>query len=102
MTNTPRRSDHRGAAVLLVVLVVVAWAASVALPLYAWSLMLRVDAPEERAVPIVLAWFVTPFIAAVGLTVGLVVLQRARRGARTGRSSGALEPDARTGRSSGA
>lgn len=74
---------------LLVVLVVVAWAATVALPLYAWSLMLRVDAPEERAVPIVLGWFATPFIAAVGLTVGLVVLQRSRRAVRAGRSSGA-------------
>ena len=64
---------------LLTVLVVVCWLATVGLPLVALSLMRSVDAPAETAVPLVFAWFLTPFLAAVGLTVGLVVLQRSRR-----------------------
>ncbi|WP_148058301.1 hypothetical protein [Curtobacterium sp. PhB78] len=82
MTTPFRRSDHRGAAVLLMVLVVVSWVATIALPIVALSLMLHVEAPAERAVPIVIAWFMTPFMTAVGVTVGLVILQRSRRASR--------------------
>lgn len=64
---------------LLTVLAVVCWVATITLPIVALSLMLRVEAPAERAVPIVIAWFLTPFMAAVGVTVGLVILQRSRR-----------------------
>lgn len=64
---------------LLTVLAVVCWVATITLPIVALSLMLRVEAPVERAVPIVIAWFLTPFMAAVGVTVGLVILQRSRR-----------------------
>ncbi|TCL79867.1 hypothetical protein EDF23_102260 [Curtobacterium sp. PhB128] len=64
------------------VLVVVSWVATIALPIVALSLMLHVEAPAERAVPIVIAWFVTPFMTAVGVTVGLVILQRSRRASR--------------------
>ncbi|WP_131920952.1 MULTISPECIES: hypothetical protein [unclassified Curtobacterium] len=60
----------------------VSWVATIALPIVALSLMLHVEAPAERAVPIVIAWFVTPFMTAVGVTVGLVILQRSRRASR--------------------
>ncbi|MBF4584791.1 hypothetical protein [Curtobacterium sp. VKM Ac-2887] len=81
MTTPYRRSDHRGAAVLLTVLVVVCWVATIALPIVALSLMLHVEAPAERAVPIVIGWFMTPFMTALGVTIGLVILQRSRRSA---------------------
>ncbi|WP_439693055.1 hypothetical protein ACRQ4B_02100 [Curtobacterium sp. SP.BCo] len=82
MTTPHHRSDHRGAAVLLTVLVVVCWIATVALPLVASTLLRGVDAPADRSVTIVIAWFLTPFLAAVGATVGLVALQRSRRAVR--------------------
>ncbi|WIE72037.1 hypothetical protein [Curtobacterium sp. MCJR17_020] len=60
----------------------VSWGATIALPIVALSLMLHVEAPAERAVPIVVAWFMTPFMTAVGVTIGLVILQRSRRASR--------------------
>jgi hypothetical protein len=79
VTTPYRRSDHRAAGVLLIVLVVISWAATVALPLIALSLLLGVDAPADRTTTIVVGWFLTPFLSAAGLTVGLIVFRRSRR-----------------------
>ncbi|WIB31253.1 hypothetical protein [Curtobacterium sp. MCSS17_005] len=83
MPNAPGTASHRGAVVLLTVLVIASWTATVVLPLLVLHLLLGVDAPADRASPIGIGWFVTPALTAAGLTVGLVVLRRSRRaGAR--------------------
>lgn len=83
MTIAPGTAPHRGAVVLLTVLVIASWAATVVLPLLVLHLLLSVDAPADRALPIAIGWFVTPALTAVGLTVGLLILRRSRRaGAR--------------------
>ncbi|MCS6546773.1 hypothetical protein NYS50_02660 [Curtobacterium flaccumfaciens pv. flaccumfaciens] len=85
MTIAPGTAPHRGAVVLLTVLVIASWTATVVLPLLVLHLLLGVDAPAERVLPITLGWFVTPALTAAGLTVGLVILRRSRK-------SGARQP----------
>jgi hypothetical protein len=52
---------------------------SAGLPLTVFVLLLGVDAPADRTTVIVLGAALTPALAAVGLTVGLVVLRRHAR-----------------------
>jgi hypothetical protein len=78
MANAPGTAPHRGAVILLTVLVTVSWVATVVLPLLVLRLLLGIEAPTDRVVPIVLGWFATPALAAAGLTVGLVILRRSR------------------------
>ncbi|WP_186377218.1 hypothetical protein [Curtobacterium pusillum] len=80
MDTSPRPSSYRGATVLLAVLVTLAWIATVALPVTVFVLLRGVDAPADRTTVIVLGAALTPALAAVGLTVGLVVLRRHARG----------------------
>lgn len=83
MTNAPETTPHRGAVVLLTVLVIGSWTAAVVVPLLTLRLLSGVDAPHDRLVTIVFASFLTFALLAAGLTVGLAVLRRSRRaGAR--------------------
>ncbi|WP_146245860.1 MULTISPECIES: hypothetical protein [unclassified Curtobacterium] len=79
MTIAPGTAPHRGAVVLLTVLVIASWTASVVVPVLMLRLLLGVDAPHDRLVTIVFASFLTFALLAAGLTVGLVVLRRSRR-----------------------
>ncbi|MGN7221626.1 hypothetical protein ACTHQN_02100 [Curtobacterium flaccumfaciens] len=85
MTIAPGTAPHRGAVVLLTVLVIVSWTAAVVVPLLTLRLLLGLDAPHDRLVTIVFASFLTFALLAGGLTVGLVVLRRSR-------SAGARQP----------
>ncbi|WP_412873099.1 hypothetical protein [Curtobacterium flaccumfaciens] len=83
MPNAPGTAPHRGAVVLLTVLVIASWTAAVVVPLLTLRLLLGIDAPHDRLVTIVLAAFLTFALLAAGSTVGLVILRRSRRaGAR--------------------
>jgi hypothetical protein len=86
MSNAPGTAQHRGAVVLLTVLVIVAWTAAVVVPVLMLRLLLGVDAPHDRLVTIVFASFLTFALLAAGLTVGLVVLRRSRQAGAARRS----------------
>lgn len=74
------RRKHATALVVLSVLSVVLWTVAVGVTITITVLLVRVGAPADRSLFLVVVWFIVLSVPAIGTTAGVVSIRRSRRG----------------------